>query len=538
MSILFNEIIFGPIKSRRLGISLGINLLPVNGKICNFDCIYCECGWNADGRIKTPSFHSQEEVKQALENKLATMSPLPDSITFSGNGEPTMHPDFAAIMNNVVELRDKYAPEALVSVLSNATMIHKPDVFNALQKANRAILKFDSGITETANIINCPQGNYSVETAIEKLKAFDGNMILQTMFLRGEHNGQKIDNTTEKEINAWIEAITQINPKEITIYSIDRETPTKNLEKVSKDELENIASRVRQLGYKVQVSGELKIAMEKYTDITSLQNRLAELSNKTIGFVPTMGALHRGHLSLIDMCKSTCNITVASVFVNPTQFNDKDDYKKYPRMPEKDMLMLENAGCDIVFMPSESEIYPKEDKRVFNFGDLDKVMEGKFRAGHFNGVAQIVSRLFEIVQPNKAFFGQKDLQQVAIIKNMVQQLNLTTEIVVAPIIRENDGLAMSSRNMLLSQSQRESASAIFQSLVLAKQQVDEKSSIEKIKENVSTKINSDPNLKIEYIEIVDENMQPIANWEKSQEIYACIAVRVGNVRLIDNMQLK
>lgn len=258
MSMLFNEVVFGPIKSRRLGVSLGINLLPVDGKLCNFNCIYCECGWNEDGKVKSPRFNSREEVKKALEEKLKMMTEsgeYPDSITFSGNGEPTMHPHFAEIMDDVIELRDKYTPKAIVSVLSNATMVHKEKVFNALKKANRAILKLDSGIDETAQIIDCPQGAYSVKKAIEKLKAFNGDMILQTMFLRGIYNGVEIDNTTETELKAWLNAVQQINPKEITIYSIDRETPAKELQKVSKEELETIADKARALGYKVQVAG-------------------------------------------------------------------------------------------------------------------------------------------------------------------------------------------------------------------------------------------------------------------------------------------
>lgn len=258
MSILFNQIVFGPIRSRRLGVSLGINLLPIDGKLCNFNCIYCECGWNEDGKVKTPKFHSRNEVKTALEEKLAEMvksGEYPDSITFSGNGEPTIHPDFAGIMDDVIGLRDKYAPKALVSVLSNATMIHKDSVFAALKKADRAILKLDSGIDETAKIIDCPQGEYSVEKAVSKLKAFKGDMILQTMFLRGEFNGKQIDNTTDAEVSAWLEAVKEINPKEIMIYSIDRETPAKNIKKVTKSELDNIADKARVLGYNVKVSG-------------------------------------------------------------------------------------------------------------------------------------------------------------------------------------------------------------------------------------------------------------------------------------------
>jgi pantoate--beta-alanine ligase len=279
--------------------------------------------------------------------------------------------------------------------------------------------------------------------------------------------------------------------------------------------------------------------MERYIKVSDLKLRLSELKrNKTVGFVPTMGALHQGHLSLVDICKSMCDITVASIFVNPTQFNDMGDYQRYPRTLEKDEAILEKAGCDIVFTPAENEIYPETDKRIFDFGELDKVMEGKFRPGHFNGVAQVVSRLFDIVNPNKSFFGQKDFQQVSIIKNMVKQLNLTTEIVVCPIVREPDGLAMSSRNVLLSERQREEAVTISQALFDTKKQVIA-TPIDEIKSEAVRKINSSPELRVEYLEIVDANtLQPVTEWDDSAEIFACVAVHVGKIRLIDNVQLK
>jgi pantoate--beta-alanine ligase len=278
--------------------------------------------------------------------------------------------------------------------------------------------------------------------------------------------------------------------------------------------------------------------MEKYIKVSELKVRLAALrKNKTIGFVPTMGALHQGHLSLIDMCKSMCEVTVASIFVNPTQFNDKEDYQRYPRTLEKDAEILENAGCDIIFAPSEKEIYPEKDERIFDFGGLDNVMEGKFRRGHFNGVAQVVSRLFDIVNPDKSFFGQKDFQQVRIIKNMVKQLNLRVEIVVCPIIRESDGLAMSSRNMLLSEKQRKEAAKISQALFYAKEQA-LKMSINEIKDETIRRINLSPELKVEYVEIVDANtLQPVSEWNGATAIFACVAVHAGRIRLIDNIQL-
>jgi pantoate--beta-alanine ligase len=273
--------------------------------------------------------------------------------------------------------------------------------------------------------------------------------------------------------------------------------------------------------------------------VIELKSRLSELKqNKTIGFVPTMGALHQGHLSLVSLCKSLCDVAVVSIFVNPTQFNDRSDYQRYPRTVEKDVEILKNAGCDIIFTPTETEIYPEKDTRIFDFGDLDKIMEGKFRPGHFNGVAQVVSRLFDIVQPDKAFFGQKDFQQVSIIKNMVQQLRLTTEIVVAPIIREQDGLAMSSRNMLLTENQRTEAATIFQALLYAKEQA-VKMPVEDIKNEVIRRINLSPELDVEYLEIVDAGtLQSVSDLNAAKEIFACVAVHAGKIRLIDNIQLK
>src|ERR1700751_2518908 len=194
-------------------------------------------------------------------------------------------------------------------------------------------------------------------------------------------------------------------------------------------------------------------------EIRDFEGKLTN-AGKQIGFVPTMGALHKGHISLIEQSKKACDITVCSIFVNPNQFNDKNDLARYPRMPEKDCKMLEENGCDIVFMPSEEEIYPVPDTRVFDFGMIDKVLDGAHRPGHFNGVAQVVSRLFDIVKPDRAYFGLKDYQQVLIIKKMVEQLHLPVEIVACPILREPDGLAMSSRNTLLSAEERKAASLI------------------------------------------------------------------------------
>src|ERR1035437_3648920 len=217
-------------------------------------------------------------------------------------------------------------------------------------------------------------------------------------------------------------------------------------------------------------------------------------SGKRIGFVPTMGALHEGHLSLLEAAKKECEITICSIFVNPTQFNDKNDLIRYPRMPEKDCRMLENNGCDIVFMPSVEEIYPQTDTRIFDFGKLDKVLEGAHRPGHFNGVAQVVSRLFEIVKPDKAFFGLKDYQQVLIIKNLVELLHLPIEIIACPILREPDGLAMSSRNMLLSAEERKAASLIPKLMQEAKN-LSSKMPLTDLKNKLLEEIKNEPLLK-------------------------------------------
>ena len=253
--MLFKEIVFGPIHSRRLGASLGINLLPPHSKLCNFNCIYCECGWNTSEGEKI--FNTRADVKNALEKKLIEMqaaAKFPDSITFSGNGEPTMHPEFSEIIADTVLLRNKYAPSAKISVLSNATMIAKPNVVAALQKIDNAILKLDSGITETAVLLNKPQFGYSVDKVIEHMPPLKNKMVLQTMFLRGIYDGKQIDNTTEIEVEAWIAAIQKINPREIMIYTIDRETPAVGLQKINFDEMEKIADRVRKLGYKTQTA--------------------------------------------------------------------------------------------------------------------------------------------------------------------------------------------------------------------------------------------------------------------------------------------
>jgi wyosine [tRNA(Phe)-imidazoG37] synthetase (radical SAM superfamily) len=209
-TFLFDQIIFGPIKSRRLGVSLGINLLPTDSKVCSFNCIYCECGWNPKKRAKSASLPTRSAVKTGLEEKLQLMNleqALPDVITFAGNGEPTLHPDFEQIINDTIELRDKLAPKARIAVLSNATMLHKPSVRNALLKVEDNIQKLDSAFEETVRLLDCPSSNFSLEKVVENLKAFHGKVIIQTMFLKGLYNGVPIDNSTNAELNAWLDLI-------------------------------------------------------------------------------------------------------------------------------------------------------------------------------------------------------------------------------------------------------------------------------------------------------------------------------------------
>ncbi len=280
--------------------------------------------------------------------------------------------------------------------------------------------------------------------------------------------------------------------------------------------------------------------MKVFYNILPLQNELpsAKESTVSIGFVPTMGALHDGHLSLIQKAKSQNDITVVSIFVNPTQFNDKNDYLNYPRTLEKDLKELENIGCNIVFVPQEKEMYPEPDIRIFDLGGLDKSMEGRYRPGHFNGVIQIVSRLFEIISPDRAYFGYKDFQQLSIINFVVNSYKIPVEIIACPIVRETDGLAMSSRNARLSVEQRIRASKISQVLFYIRDCYTNFSSIEEIKHYVFTQIHDIYNLEVEYFEIVDETtLEPISDIKSSVSKVGCIAVWVGQVRLIDNVNI-
>ena len=250
MTALYPDIIYGPVRSRRLGLSLGVNLLPLTSKLCSFDCIYCECGWNDEHRGER-RFNTREQVREALKATLLRMSEegeLPDVITFAGNGEPTMHPDFEGVIEDTIALRDCYAPKAKVSVLSNATQLHRKAVCDALRRVDNNILKLDSAFDATVQAMNKPCGNYTVAQTVEYLKSFEGELIVQTMFLRGECDGKHIDNTTEEEVEAWLRAVEEIAPRQVMVYSIARDTPCQSLEKVSKEELERIAERVSALG--------------------------------------------------------------------------------------------------------------------------------------------------------------------------------------------------------------------------------------------------------------------------------------------------
>ncbi len=256
MTALFSEVIFGPIHSRRLGLSLGVNLLPTTSKLCNFDCIYCECGWN-DERRGTSRFNESNLVVESLEAKLCQMveeGQIPDVITFAGNGEPTMHPDFEQIINRVIEVRNRLVPTAKISVLSNATRIGVESVRRALLRVDNNILKLDSAFDATVRRMNNPNGSYSVSQIVEWMKLFEGKLIIQTMFLRGTMDGSPIDNTTLEQVEAWLKIVEQVSPHQVMIYSIDRDTPCKSLEKVSREELELIASRVRELGVECAVA--------------------------------------------------------------------------------------------------------------------------------------------------------------------------------------------------------------------------------------------------------------------------------------------
>jgi pantoate--beta-alanine ligase len=279
--------------------------------------------------------------------------------------------------------------------------------------------------------------------------------------------------------------------------------------------------------------------MRQFETHEALQNYLYPLrkQGKTIGFVPTMGALHQGHLSLLLRAKAENDLTICSVFVNPTQFNNPDDLKNYPRELESDIKKLESINCDILFAPSVKEMYPEPPTEKYDFGQLENVMEGKHRPGHFNGVGVVVKRLFDKVLPHKAYFGLKDFQQLAIIKKLTKDCNLPTEIIPCEIVREKSGLAMSSRNMLLSDKGKQHALLLYNTLKEVKQQSG-KIEILSVISTVEDIFKKDKNVKLEYFEIVDsETLQAVNNWNESDHLVACIAAYVENVRLIDNIIL-
>ena len=280
--------------------------------------------------------------------------------------------------------------------------------------------------------------------------------------------------------------------------------------------------------------------MEIISTVAALREAVAKAKAEslTVGLVPTMGALHAGHLSLIERARKECGFVVVSVFVNPTQFNNPDDLRTYPRTVEADCAKLEEAGVDVAFIPSVDEIYPEPDTRVFDLGPVAEVMEGAMRPGHFNGVAQIVSKLFDYVQPDKAYFGEKDFQQIAVIRRMVEIEGFNVEIVPCPIKREADGLAMSSRNVRLTPEQRELAPVIHQVLTdnadMAKDGLD----LQSLRDMVVEELNSYDGMEVEYYEIVDPiTLQPLENWADAKNgAVGCITVWLGDVRLIDNIK--
>ena len=255
---IFNSIVFGPIKSRRLGISLGINLLPIDGKLCSFDCIYCECGLNEE-RHTLSTFPSFEDVEKALNVKLKQMKEKGeylDVITFAGNGEPTLHPKFFDIIDMTLKLRNLYYPNAKISVLSNATMLHKTEVIDALKKVDNNIQKLDGADDDTIRLLNRPNNpDFSLKKLIKQLKSFNGNVIIQSIFLQGEIDNVPFDNSSDDKIYSWLTLIEEIKPKEVMVYTIDRPTPLSNLKKISLDRLLTIADRVKSLGIKVSVAG-------------------------------------------------------------------------------------------------------------------------------------------------------------------------------------------------------------------------------------------------------------------------------------------
>ena len=256
MSILFHETVFGPVNSRRLGVSLGLNLLPVDYKFCTFNCIYCECGWTDRDGKKKYLLPKRSSVRRMLEEKLKYLrenGPYPEAITFAGNGEPTLHPQFPEIMADTVSLRDNYFPEASISVLSNASTLNRPPVFDALKKADKNMLKLDAGTEETFQLINNPKSSITLREIVDQMKEFNSSLIIQTLFLRGTINGMLVDNTMEDEFYPWLELIKEIRPQMVMIYPIDRQTPVDTLERVSFEELKILGAHVEAEGIRTQV---------------------------------------------------------------------------------------------------------------------------------------------------------------------------------------------------------------------------------------------------------------------------------------------
>lgn len=255
---LFHETVFGPVMSRRLGVSLGVNLLPTDYKYCTFNCIYCECGWTFKKPEGSKGLPSRKEVKSLLEQKLKAMKKddnSPDAITFAGNGEPTIHPEFPGIIDDTIELRDQYFSEAKITVLSNASMLHREDVFQALLKIDNNIQKLDAGTEKLFQLINKPAGKLTLEKVVEQLHNFKGKLIVQSLFLKGFHEGASIDNTEAAEVEAWISLLKTIDPEYVMIYPIDRATPEQNIEKLSFERLNQIAGLVNKAGIKTKVFG-------------------------------------------------------------------------------------------------------------------------------------------------------------------------------------------------------------------------------------------------------------------------------------------
>lgn len=257
MTFLFDNIIIGPIHSRRMGVSLGVNILPINGKLCNFDCIYCECGWNGNDSGASLRFNPMNDILNQLEDTLRSMSErgeTMDVITFAGNGEPTTHPDFQEIINKTIVLRDKYFPKVKISILTNAALINKDSVRTALESVDIAMLKIDAVLEDKIKLINSPYASYSLIDVLDGIKKFKGEIVIQTMFLKGFKNGISVDNTGEKDVLAWLEIMKLIKPSRVVIYTIDRDTPLSTLSKVSTDELEDIGKRVESLGVICEVT--------------------------------------------------------------------------------------------------------------------------------------------------------------------------------------------------------------------------------------------------------------------------------------------